>query len=286
MLSILILNITDLMLIIDNLMIFFIFLLSFKKNLTNESYYCIVKNRKRLREKIKKSGRNAKMAKAKKEMNEAVKKVSFEELDAQTVEIIRLLESKREFLDGAAGNTAALSGRERLRLYGAGVKNFGFIKTAYDIAETRPDFTPKYFEFENMREGLNNFENMRRLVFELRMFLEAAENIALLESDALYHYSLQVYGNLREMTRRRIPGANDLYAKLREYFKRPKRNSGEPTQKELERDFKKVLRGEASGEVMVANESPVLKAGKRKVVDRVNKGKRVAQMAGEESGEA
>jgi hypothetical protein len=32
-----------------------------------------------------------------------------------------------------------------------------------------------------------------------------------------------------------------------------------------------VLHGEASGEVLVANETPVLKAGKRKVIDRVGK---------------
>jgi hypothetical protein len=65
-------------------------------------------------------------------------------------------------------------------------------------------------------------------------------------------------------------------------FHSPKRLGADPTQKELERDAKRLLRSEASGEVMVANESPVLKAGKRKVVDKVGKGKMVVKVAGEE----
>jgi hypothetical protein len=123
---------------------------------------------------------------------------------------------------------------------------------------------------------------MRQLVFTLRGFLESAEGVALLESDALYHDALSVYGNLREQTRRRKPGALELFAALRPFFNRPKR-SGEPTQKELERDFKKVLHGQASGDVTGVNETPVLKAGKRKVVDKVGKGKGVVKESGEGS---
>jgi glutamine phosphoribosylpyrophosphate amidotransferase len=69
---------------------------------------------------------------------------------------------------------------------------------------------------------------------------------------------------------------------MRIFFRRSKNNSREPTHKELERDFRKVLHGEASGEIMVANESPVLKAGKRKVVDKVGKGKRVVKAKSDE----
>jgi hypothetical protein len=178
-----------------------------------------------------------------------------------------------------------LSGGARRRLYGAGVNNFGFIETAFDIARDNPDLTPRDFDFDNFRESLQEFEKMRQLVFTLRGFLNSAEGVALLESDALYHQALSVYGCLREQTRRKKPRAMELFAALRPFFNRPKR-SGEPTQKELERDFKKVLHGEAEGEVMVVNESPVLKAGKRKVVDKVNKGKRAVKAAGEGSGEA
>jgi hypothetical protein len=105
---------------------------------------------------------------------------------------------------------------------------------------------------------------MRQLVFELQGYLQTTENIALLESDALYRMTLRVYGNLQRLKDDKVTDANVLFNALRKFFRRSKNNSSEPTQKELERDFKKVLHGEASGEVLVANESPVLKAGKRK----------------------
>jgi hypothetical protein len=174
-----------------------------------------------------------------------------------------------------------LSGGARRRLYGAGPDNLGFIETAYGAAIGNPDFIPKLLSVEDFHENLEDFKKMQQLVYVLRKFLQAAQNVALLESNGLYLDALRVYRSLRDHTRGRTPGADVIFKDLRKYFKRPKRLGADPTNKELERDFKKVLRGEASGEITVANESPVLKAGKRKVIDRVNKGKRVVKEAGE-----
>jgi hypothetical protein len=221
------------------------------------------------------------MAKKERELPKRKEKDIIKELNALAAEITSLLENKIEFFDGVESLHRDLSGSARRRLYGAGVNNFGFIETAFDIARDNPDFTPRDFDFENFRESLQDFEKMRQLVFTLRGFLEAAEGVALLESDALYHQALDVYGNLREMTRRKKPRAMELFAALRPFFNRPKRSGDKPTDKELERDFKKVLHGEVSGEVTVVNESPALKAGKRMVSDKVGKGKRIVKAAGE-----
>jgi hypothetical protein len=208
--------------------------------------------------------------------------ILMDKLDTIAVEILRYLEYKTEFRITSEELTTDLKGRQRLRLYGAGVKNYGFIENAFDIAAGNPRFTPRNLDVENFRDRLKNFKNMRQLVFELRQYLNTAENIALLESDALYRMALRVYRTLQENADSKVQGANVLFDALRKFFRRSKNNSGEPTQKELERDFRKVLHGEASGEVMVANESPVLKVGKRKVVDKVSKGKRVVKASAEE----
>jgi hypothetical protein len=50
-------------------------------------------------------------------------------------------------------------------------------------------------------------------------------------------------------------------------------------EKELERDFNRVLWSRACGEIMVAYESHMVKAGKRKVIDKVSKGKSVVKVA-------
>jgi anion-transporting ArsA/GET3 family ATPase len=208
-------------------------------------------------------------------------KILMDKLDAIAVEVLRFLEYKTEFEMTAKELTADLTGRQRLRLYGAGVKNYGFIETAFNIARDNPRFTPREFDVENFNKRLSNFDNMRQLVLVLRQYLQTAENIALLESDALYRMALRVYRTLQEHADSRVQGADTFFNALRKFFRHSKNNSGEPTQKELERDFRKVLHGEASGEVTVVNESPVLKAGKRKVVDRVSKGKRVVKATGE-----
>jgi hypothetical protein len=211
-------------------------------------------------------------------------KIIMDKLDVTAVEIQRFLENKTEFSMTSEELTTALTGRQRLRLYGAGPKNLGFINKAFDVAAGNPNFTPRGLDVENFRGMLGDFKNMCQLVLELRQFLQTAENIALLESDALYRMALRVYRTLQEMNDARIQGAETLFKALREYFRRPKNNSGGPTQKELERDFKKVLHGEASGEIKIVSESPALKAGKRKVIDRVGKSKRVVKVTGEEGG--
>jgi hypothetical protein len=148
-----------------------------------------------------------------------------------------------------------------------------------------PSFAPQFLDIENFRDRFDNYINMQQLVLELRQYLNMAENIALIESDALYRMALRVYGNLQRLNNDKVAGANVLFNALRKFFRRSKWNDAEPTQEELARDFKSLLRGKASGEVMVANETPKLKAGKRKVVDKVSKGKRAVMAAGE-GGEA
>jgi hypothetical protein len=212
-------------------------------------------------------------------------KALFKELGALAVEINRFLVGKGEFLEDLESLHKDLSGRARRRLYGAGTDNLGFIETAYAAAAGNPDFIPKLLSVEDFHENLEEFKKMQQLVYVLRQFLEAAQNVALLESNGLYLDALRVYRSLRDHTRGRTPGADVIFKDLRKYFNRPKRPGDKPTNKELERDFKKVLRGEASGEIMVANETPALKAGKRKVVDRVAKGKRAVKVSAEE-GEA
>jgi hypothetical protein len=214
------------------------------------------------------------MAKAKKETQEDVKEINFDELNALADEISAYLEKKMGVFEDVKNLGRSLTGRERLRLYGMGNKNYGFIKSAFDVASGNPQFMPAFFDFENFRKRREDYVSMQQLVIVLRQSLEAAETAALLESDALYHDALSIYGHLRELTRRRVVNAADLFAVMRPFFNRPKRSGG-PTQKELERDFKKVLRGEAEGEITVVNESPVIKAGKRMVIDRVGKDKSV-----------
>ena len=217
------------------------------------------------------------------------KKDRMAALNSYAVEINRYLQSKRQFLVDAGRLAPNLTGKERQRLFGAGVKNYGFIEKAYDVARENPEFAPPHFNIENLAEGLRKFDNIRQLVFELEQYLQAAGNIMILESDVHYHNALRIYGSLKELARNRIHTAEPLFEALRTFFKRRKRKGGNaagaPTEKQLEKDAKKLLHGKADGEIVIKNESPQVTRGKRTVVDNVRKGRSAFKGTVEESAE-
>jgi hypothetical protein len=63
-----------------------------------------------------------------------------------------------------------LPGKERLRLYGAGVKNFGFIKKAFDIARANPRHMPPLLTPEEIERDLTELEEVRQLYGLLNEF--------------------------------------------------------------------------------------------------------------------
>jgi hypothetical protein len=66
------------------------------------------------------------------------------------------------------------------------------------------------------------------------------------------------------------------------FFRRRRRiTENEPTVKELEHDVKRLLKGEADGEIIIKNEQPRISGGAREVIDNVHTGK-VAAKATEE----
>jgi hypothetical protein len=177
------------------------------------------------------------------------------------------LRSQKRLLDEADKLGADMTGRQRQRLFGAGVKNYGFIEKAYDIANDNPGYLPPHFDIDGLRESFENFEDIRQLVFELEQYLRAANNIMLLESDLLYRGSLRVYSGLKEQSRNKVPGAQPLFDALRVFFHRRKRVADKPAQKETLRTAKKLLQGKAEGELIVRNEKPKITAGVREIAE-------------------
>jgi hypothetical protein len=95
----------------------------------------------------------------------------------------------------------------------------------------------------------------------------------LIESDVHYRRALRIYDSLQEQTRSRVLGGEPLFEALRTFFKRRKRNKGEPTEQQIEKDVKKLVKGKADGEIIIKNESPRASGGRRTVVDNVRKGR-------------
>jgi hypothetical protein len=179
-----------------------------------------------------------------------------------------------EFVEDFEINTN-LTGKERQRLFGAGVRNFGFIEKAYDIGAENPNFLPRGFNIRMMESNLRDLEEARQLFWLLQQFFNAANEYMLTCADACFRDALRIYGNLREMARSKVPGADVLFHSLLTFFRRrrPRSSDGsEPTQKELERDFMKLIHGHADGNIEIINEQPHFTGGIRKVIDNVHTG--------------
>jgi hypothetical protein len=162
-----------------------------------------------------------------------------------------------------------LSQAERKRLIGAGVRNYGFIDKAYDIARDNPKFLPSYIDVQEIWQDMHDFEEMRQLVMVLEKFLDLANESMLVRGNKCFHDALRVYGALKEMTKSRVPGAKSLFESLMSFFrKRRKPGEAETTIKKLDKDYHSLLRGTKSGKIVIEAEKPHMVGGKRVIVDK------------------
>jgi len=166
-----------------------------------------------------------------------------------------------------------LTGKDRRRLFSAGVRNYGFIDKAFDIARDNPQFMPPNFEVTQLNDNLRDLEDLRQMMLVLQQFLQLVTNCFMQKADFCYRDALRIYGSLQEQTRNRVPGAEPLFNALRTFFRHRRRDGNEPTEMELERDFKRLIHGNADGEIIIENETPHVSAGVHKVVDNVHVGR-------------
>ena len=135
---------------------------------------------------------------------------------------------------------------------------------------------PNNFNTAQFYANIQSLDDYRQLFWVLEKFLQAVNEAMLIKADASFRDALRVYRSLREQAQGRVHGAQPLFMALLRFFRRPRhpeQEGAEPTVKELERDFNKLVHGHADGEIIIKNEKPRLVAGKRTIVDDVRKGK-------------
>jgi hypothetical protein len=167
----------------------------------------------------------------------------------------------------------SLTGTQRRRLFSAGVRNYGFIDKAADIAIDNQTFMPPNFDVDNLFYNIRELEDLRQLMLVLQQFEQIVSNAFMLQADICYRDALRIYGSLREQSRNRVPGAQELFDALRTFFAKRRRIGTEPTEKELELDLKKLIHGKADGEIFIKNESPQISGGIHEIIDHVHTGR-------------
>ena len=136
-----------------------------------------------------------------------------------------------QFID-ALETDEFLTGRERRRLIGVRSRNYGFISKSFEIAYDHPDFSPSLFNLTDMAGTMGILAKSRLLTELLSRFHRLSDDLHLSTCDIAFRDALRIYGNLRELNRSRVAGADVLFQELRQYFTLRRRNSsngnGEP----------------------------------------------------------
>ena len=168
-----------------------------------------------------------------------------------------------------------LTGTERRRLMGAGVRNYGFIEKSLDVARENPELFPVNFNTAKFALNVHQLDVYRQLFWVLEKFTQAVNEAMLLKANASMHDALRVYRILQELTRSRVHGAEPLFRALHRFFERPRHpeQGEEPTIPELERDFNRIIHGKEDGEIIVKNKKPTISGGVHEVIDNVHKGR-------------
>jgi hypothetical protein len=170
----------------------------------------------------------------------------------------------RKILEDYAVHLRAL---DRKRLLGIGIKTQGFIKRIHMMAETNPQFLPYYLSSEKLSRDYAYYSGFLSLYEDSKQIDELLWNITILSGHVSKTNALGYYAMLREAAKRRVDPAEGLYKEMEVFFKKHRKSSGQPTEKELKRDVNALLHGKRDGQIVIKNVSPKVTAGRREVVD-------------------
>jgi ribonuclease D len=167
----------------------------------------------------------------------------------------------------------ALTTDQRRRMPGSGVRRYGFIDKTKDIADENPQFVPPFLDVEQLKELIRRIEIIRNINILLRQATRVNMDFLLSTSAEAFRLSLMYYNAVREAARQRVPGAQELFNTLQQFFRSPMRKHDQPTEIEVERDAKALLKGRKEGKVVIENIAPKTIEGKRTVIDETHKAK-------------
>ena len=163
---------------------------------------------------------------------------------------------------------------QRRRLISSGIRNYGFLDKASDLAVEHASLAPPRFDSTVLKDVIRDLEFIRDLLSLIRGFDRLVSNALFVYGDEAFRMALRFYNSVRELARTGDPEAVAVFNMLRPFFARPRRkNSDEPTETEVERDVKALMRGSKDGKIVIENERPRMTKGKRIVVDETTKKK-------------
>jgi len=197
-------------------------------------------------------------------------------------EVLTLILDDLRTIQDVFGSDVILTAKERRRMIGSGIKNYGFLDKAFDVALAFPDLA-HFIDMTNYGRNIKNIENDRTILIAIDSLRQYVNDHLLVSGDEAYRDAIAFYNQIKILARQGNTDAIAAFSRLKPFFSRPRRRKVEPTVAEVIRDVKALEHGTKEGKIVIENEEPLISAGKHAVIDQTHRRREIGKF--EEKGE-
>ena len=172
-----------------------------------------------------------------------------------------LVNEARELVSNPANRRIAI---------GKGFRNYGFMLAANQSMNNFPELAPNFVNINDFNDVIEDYLFARDVAERTLSLTNDLRDIMNIFGNLGFNFALAYYSNVRSIAdRTRDKTAISVFNILQRFFtrKRTPQNSNEPTEMQLERDFKALLHGHKDGEIIVKHESPTTSGRVHEVLD-------------------
>jgi len=168
-----------------------------------------------------------------------------------------------------------LSGMNRHQKNAIGDMRLGFVNNVFRYINETTDFNPTGFDNKYYAELVEQLDLTMQTLTHLGSSVRLLRDISIVTGDVLYGMALLWYRNIQVLSDRRIPGAEVIYRELRTHFRNHSRRTSSadnpPTDAQVLRDAKALLRGKKDGEIVIEGHAKHTTPSEKKVLDDTHK---------------
>jgi len=168
-----------------------------------------------------------------------------------------------------------LSGMNRHQKNAIGDIRLGFVHNVFRYINDSTDFNPIGFDSEYYSQLMEQLDLTSQTITHLGSAIRLLRDIGIVTGDVLYGLALLWYRNIQVLSERRVPGAEAIYRELRTHFRNLGRRTSSadnpPTEAQILRDAKALLRGKKDGEIVIEGHAKHTTPSEKKVLDDTHK---------------